>query len=181
MDKSFRKRIDVFLADYALNYDALTKNQQEKFLVIDKAIQDRLRKIEDLKKQTRAIKINPNTIADDIQQKRTIFYQTPMYKDYISQYQTDEFSDVNHEEIKNIKQENEELKSQLSKMLDRDAEYGLEIGQIQVVRNLYSEENTILRAVIEMLKSDKSTQAEINNLIEKADEIKSKRENISEQ
>lgn len=128
MDKESEiKRIDNFLLDYDKEFNRLTKNQKEKMLLIDKAIQARKTNIKKARETIKNNAINPSTISKDTGIKREAFYQCEMFAEYIKSYKTFEQRELLEQEIQKRDSEIEKLNSFIKQFLERDMEYAEKI------------------------------------------------------
>lgn len=119
MEKKAIARINVFLSTYDKTFDNLTKNQREKFLLIDSAIQNRLEKITEAKEIIKENAINTMNISKDTGILRPALYQQPLFDAYIKSYKSEESSTAKLT-VQNTVNNNKQLDSQPELVMKND-------------------------------------------------------------
>lgn len=119
MDNEAIDRINDFLSNYDKSFNDLTKNRQEKFLLIDDAIQKRLRKVAEAKEVIKENGINAMNISKDTGILRPTFYQQPLFDAYIKSYKTEE-SNSSQSSVQKVNEENKQLRKQIELLMKND-------------------------------------------------------------
>ncbi len=119
MDNEAIDRINDFLSNYDKSFNDLTKNRQEKFLLIDDAIQKRLRKVAEAKEVIKENGINAMNISKDTGILRPTFYQQPLFDAYIKSYKTEE-SNSSQSSVQKVNEENKQLRKQIELFMKND-------------------------------------------------------------
>lgn len=119
MDNEAMERIDDFLSNYDKSFADLTKNQQEKFLLIDAAIQKRLNKVAESKEVIKENAINAMNISKDTGILRPTFYQQPLFDAYIKSFKTEELN-TTQASVQKVIEENKKLSKQVGLFLKKD-------------------------------------------------------------
>lgn len=119
MDNEAIDRINDFLSNYDKSFNDLTKNRQEKFLLIDDAIQKRLRKVAEAKEVIKENGINAMNISKDTGILRPTFYQQPLFDAYIKSYKTEE-SNLSQSSVQKVNEENKQLRKQIELLMKND-------------------------------------------------------------
>lgn len=119
MDNEAIERIHDFLSNYDKSFADLTKNQQDKFLLIDAAIQKRLNKVAEAKEVIKENGINAMSISKDTGILRPTFYQQPLFDAYIKSYKTEE-SIPSQSSVQKLNEENKQLRKQIELFMKKD-------------------------------------------------------------
>ena len=152
MEKKAIARINVFLSTYDKTFDNLTKNQREKFLIIDSAIQNRLEKITEAKEIIKENAINTMNISKDTGILRPALYQQPLFDAYIKSYKSEESSTAKLT-VQNTVNNNKQLDSQPELVMKNDIYWATKLVAAESKRNKLAD--NVLKAIYVLRSSNK--------------------------
>ena len=152
MAQQTSERLTRFLRENGKSFDRLTKNQQKKFIDIDRAIQRRIDMIEKTQEELMQYQISVKAIAEDTGIKRPLFYQMPLYDAFIKSCYSynPNFQTENETKIKN--RQIAELQEQIGLMLKRDIEYAEKICELNARINEIDKEKQTLEGKLDILQ-----------------------------
>lgn len=130
METEAIKRINAFLSDHGKTFDHLTKNQKEKFLLIDGAIQKRLKKIDEAKEVIANNAINTMNIAQDTGILRPTFYRQALFDAYVKSYKSEEPGQAQPSHQK-PSDKTEQLTKQIDLFMKRDIDWASRLAEAE--------------------------------------------------
>ena len=143
MDSKTLIRINKFLSNYNKTFDELTRNQKEKFLIIDDAIQKRLFNISQASATIKENAITPVTISKDTGILRPTFYQQPLFDAYIKSYMNLESKDSSEQKAQKRDKHISDLENEIAYFVDRDFDWAKKLAEKE--KELSEKEERILR------------------------------------
>ena len=130
MDTEAIERINAFLSNYGKSFDTLTKNQKDKFLLIDNAIQQRLTKINEAKEVIAKNSINTMNISHDTGILRPTFYQQPLFDAFVKSYKSEE-PGTSQPSRQNPSDKTEQLNKQIELFMKRDIDWASKLAKAE--------------------------------------------------
>lgn len=167
MDRKTLIRINKFLSNYNKSFDDLTRNQKEKFLIIDDAIQKRLFNIFQANAAIKENAITPVTISKDTGILRPTFYQQPLFDAYIKSYMNLDSKESSEQKAQKRDRQIADLENEISHFVDRDFNWANKLAETEADINILDKN---AKETIEKLKTAKrfTNSSYAESLIEEA-------------
>lgn len=115
-----KQRITTFLKRNNLDENTVTKSIYEKLLLVDEAIEKRLKAVQDARQIEVHNKISISAIAKDTGISNKTFYNNPLLKDYVESFSEED--DIKGKDYDALRERNEFLSAQVKKMAERDVD-----------------------------------------------------------
>jgi seryl-tRNA synthetase len=129
-------RIEQFLEKNNLSRETITKKQYHILEMVDDSIQNRLDIISKCDAECRKANINISSIAKEIHVSNKTFYNSPFLAKYVNEAAEKTISKHDSSEAyKQLKQQYDNLQSQLQKMLLRDIDIENAKVEIEALQN----------------------------------------------
>ena len=168
------ERIEKFLREHNSDINILSPSKLRQFTKIDDAIQARMLKLEEARKDEEAATINILNIANDTGIARKTFYNNELLKLYVEKYAFDTERPSPQTVRNKAKEKIDDLQEKINKMLDRDIDYAelsrenmkltSEIGHLKEIND--SLRTRLEDKTVELDKAKKNTvkQADVINI-----------------
>ena len=122
MDAEKNSRITAFLTAHDMSLESLPKARQAQLLKVDKAVQERLRKLSEADEVLRTCAVNVSAISADTCISRKTFYNNELLRLYVEQFASDPDDRGSCQESSRLKERNDQLAEQVQAFLLRDIE-----------------------------------------------------------